>query len=103
LSPQDSTHLTCIDFSRSAIAGYGRLARLQALKDYFRRSQHGLDLGNVELRGVEPLTSCMPCNSGCSLTRPDMTPACDYRVWTGLEEYQGVQGTADLLADLPLP
>jgi len=32
-----------------------------------------------------------------------MTPACDYRVWTGLEEYQGVQGTADLLADLPLP
>jgi hypothetical protein len=32
-----------------------------------------------------------------------MTPACDYHVWTGLEEYQGVRGTADLLADLPLP
>jgi len=28
----------------------------------FPRSQHALDLGNVELRGVEPLTSCMPCN-----------------------------------------
>ena len=37
------------------------------------------------------------------MTRPDTAPACDYRVWKGLEEYPGVRRTADLLADLPPP
>src|SRR5215472_7361036 len=37
------------------------------------------------------------------MTRPDAAPACDYRVWKGLEKYPGVRRTADLLADLPPP
>jgi len=61
VSPRYSTLLIRLDFSRGKIAGYGRLAGLQALKDHFRRSQHALDL---ELRGVEPLASRMPCNKG---------------------------------------
>jgi hypothetical protein len=30
-----------------------------------------------------------------------MAPACDYRVWKGLEAPQEARGMADLLADLP--
>jgi hypothetical protein len=61
----------------------------------------GSDIVPCGAMGVEPQTSCMPCKLGCFLTMPDMAPACDYRAWTGLEEYSGVRRTADLMADLP--
>src|SRR4029077_11194423 len=52
VSPQDNTLLTCIDFSRSKSLGHRRLARLQALKGNFRRSQQALDLGKCGAKGI---------------------------------------------------
>jgi hypothetical protein len=52
VSPQYSIALTCIGFSRGKIIGNGRLARLQALKSNFRRSQHALDLGKRGAKGI---------------------------------------------------
>ena len=54
--------LTCIDFGHGKIVGYGQLAEMQALKRCFHDRNMLLTCINVELRGVEPLTSCMPCN-----------------------------------------
>jgi hypothetical protein len=83
--PPCSRLLTCIGFKLNK--GLKPLATcwVQALRDHFEDRNWRLTCGNVELRGLEPLASCMPCKSGCSLTRPDMAPACDYRVWKGLE------------------
>jgi hypothetical protein len=43
------------------IASFWQLAELQALEDDFQDRNMPLTWGNVELRGFEPLTFCMPC------------------------------------------
>src|SRR5215472_5473891 len=41
-----------------------QLAGLQALRSDFQDRNMPLNCGNVELRGLEPLASCMPYKSG---------------------------------------
>src|SRR5215469_9267704 len=48
------------------IAELVALEEAQTLRKTLPRSQHAHELGNVELRGFEPLTSCMPCKRSTS-------------------------------------
>src|SRR5580700_8096184 len=42
-------------------SGEHALARMHEVKDHLYDRNMSLNCGNVELRGYEPLTSCMPC------------------------------------------
>jgi hypothetical protein len=59
--PSCRTLLSCISFSLDHELSFLSVSRLQAFKDQFRRSKYGLTWDEVELRGLEPLASCMPC------------------------------------------
>src|ERR1035441_445471 len=76
------TCLSCEDFRAGnlGVGGYA-LACMQAVKDHLYDRNMPLSCENVELRGFEPLTSCMPykfsqspdvaaCRSTSSFNRP---------------------------------
>jgi hypothetical protein len=57
-----------------------------------------LSCGNVELRGLEPLASCMPCNSSAFPAWGSMTPIWDYRALESLRVPVSLPGMAVHLA-----
>jgi len=97
-SARCNTLLTCVGFRVATGRSFWQVAGLQALQGDFRRSQHGFDLGNVELRGFDPLTSCMPCNSSDFLTWGSMAPTWAYRARKCLRVPVSLSGMAVHLA-----
>ena len=52
------------------VSGGDALACVQEVKDHLYDRNMPLNCENVELRGFEPLTSCMPCLTGSSVMIP---------------------------------
>ena len=52
--------LTCIDFGWARNSSSGNLLSCKRSKSNFEDHNRPLTCGNVELRGLEPLASCMP-------------------------------------------
>ncbi len=69
--------LTCEDaFAGTGCEGLSSALAMQEVKDHLQNRNMQLSCGNVELRGFEPLTSCMPYRPGPTPDRARSRPAC---------------------------